>query len=343
MEAHEGAFPNVTTVLKSTGGSRNVVKDILSDLENRYAESTSTHNLTDSTSTADAPTKGGAIQALDNADDGEDEAGAISELEDEDEYEDEDEDEDEFINSGYESEGESEGRDEEEIEESEFSGFRTSGKQEAERERMTFNNGGTTRSGQGESETHSKLSSRLRGMGISSSLQQPSSEVQGSAKRFRPAGLAGSYLPRQDFTESESNRENGRVPEWQTLNYSNTVEKGLRNGTHRGRSGDVSRASAKDRHGLFVRYLSCQATSADLREAFEDCGEIVRAYAIKARPHVKYTYGFVDFKVCADLLWPLIQLCHVDGRVCSFLLKKDAILVRLVCSAVFWSELKLRT
>jgi hypothetical protein len=38
-----------------------------------------------------------------------------------------------------------------------------------------------------------------------------------------------------------------------------------------------------------------------LREAFEDCGEIVRAYAIRARPNVKYTYGFVDFKTVESL------------------------------------------
>lgn len=310
MEDHEGAFPNVSSVLKSTGGSRNVVKDILSDLEKRYVQSTSCENLTDS---VDAPGKEGDVQFLEsyneNFDVGEDEAGIsyISGLKDEDEGE--DEEEGTFNTSGYgDAENEDEEEDAGEWEEFESSGVRTSGEQEAERESLTSNNGGTTESNQGDYGTQSRLSSRLRGMGISNSLQHSSrhnlSESQGSARRFRPAGLAGSSLPRQDFAESESGRENRRVPEWQTLNYSNSSEKRLRNGTHR-KIEDVSGTRSIERHGLFVRYLSCQATSADLREAFEDCGEIVRAYAIRARPNVKYTYGFVDFKVCASRFWPL--------------------------------------
>lgn len=303
MEDHEGSFPNVSTVLKSTGGSRNVVKDIVSDLEKRYMHSFSSENHTDSASIVDASGEADGESSSENFDVGEDEAGISysSGLNDEDE--DEDEEEGTFNTSGY---GDAENEGEEEDTE-EFESF---GKQEAERESGANNNGGTTESNQGDYETQSRLSSRLRGMGISNSLQHSSRhDVSESQGRFRPAGLAGSSLPGQDFSESESNRENGRVPEWQTLDYSNSAEKRLRNGAHgRGRNESVSGTRSNERHGLFVRYLSCHATSADLREAFEDCGEIVRAYAIRARPHVKYTYGFVDFKVRVSHFWPLNQL-----------------------------------
>jgi hypothetical protein len=51
------------------------------------------------------------------------------------------------------------------------------------------------------------------------------------------------------------------------------------------------------KYGLFVRYLSPQATSEDMKEAFQDCGEIVRTQPIRTRINSKFTYGFVDFKV----------------------------------------------
>lgn len=310
MEDHEGSFPNVSAVLKSTGGSRNVVKEILSDLEQRYVHVTS-ESHTNSASIVDAPREPDGESYSENFDVGEDEAGVShnsgSRGEDEDEDEDEDEEEGTFYSSGHgDAENDGEEDDAGESEDFESSGERTSGKLEVERASELSNNGVTTESNQGDNETQSRLSSRLRGMGISNSLQHSSghdlSQSQGSSRRFRPAGLAGSSLPMQDFSESESRRENGMVPEWQTLNFSNSAEKRLRNGAHsRGRIEDVSGTRSNERHGLFVRYLSCHATSADLREAFEDCGEIVRAYAIRARPNVKYTYGFVDFKTIESL------------------------------------------
>ncbi|CAM6108227.1 unnamed protein product [Calypogeia fissa] len=51
-----------------------------------------------------------------------------------------------------------------------------------------------------------------------------------------------------------------------------------------------------DNFGMFIRFLPLAATEADLRAAFEDCGEIVRAQAMVPKgTALKFTYGFVDF------------------------------------------------
>lgn len=306
MEAHQGALPNVTTVLKNTGGARNVVKDILSGLESRYTQPISAQDFASNVSIEEEEKEESSSEIIDEE---REEAGMYNHLGLHEEDEEEEEEKAGEIKIVGDEDAESEGEDEDaedEFEECESSGVRGNENEDIERKTVTSSYDGTTGSSQVGSETHNRLSLRLRGMGISNSLQQltryDSSEVQGTSRRFRPSGMAGSYLPGQDFSESDSNKENGRVPGRQALGYSSAAENGPRNGTYSGgRMEDASGTSSDERHGIFVRYLSCRATPKDLREAFADCGDIVRAYAIRARPNVKYTYGFVDFKTAEAL------------------------------------------
>lgn len=328
MEAHQGALPNVTTVLKNTGGARNVVKDILSGLESRYTQPISAQDFASNVSIEEEEKEESSSEIIDEE---REEAGMYNHLGLHEEDEEEEEEKAGEIKIVGDEDAESEGEDEDaedEFEECESSGVRGNENEDIERKTVTSSYDGTTGSSQVGSETHNRLSLRLRGMGISNSLQQltryDSSEVQGTSRRFRPSGMAGSYLPGQDFSESDSNKENGRVPGRQALGYSSAAENGPRNGTYSGgRMEDASGTSSDERHGIFVRYLSCRATPKDLREAFADCGDIVRAYAIRARPNVKYTYGFVDFKVCAYLLWSLGHLLLWRLKECrNFLYKR---------------------
>lgn len=144
MEDYEGVFLNVSFVLKSMGGSRNVVKDIFSDLEKCYVQLIFCENFMDS---VDVFGKEGDVQFLElyneNFDVGEDEVGIFYILGLKDEDEGEDEEEGMFNILGY---GDVENEDEEEDvgewEEFEFLGVWISGEQEVERESLIFNNGG---------------------------------------------------------------------------------------------------------------------------------------------------------------------------------------------------------
>lgn len=211
MEAHGGAFPSVSCVLKKTGGGRSAVKDILSDVESRLMSKQASldHDHSDDMAGAASTTEGDTHSETSSGEDSEEDDNNITE-----EFE---------ATEGEETTDELE-------------------------KPVTFTNGQMIGSSNGEIETHSELWSRLRKLGTQS------------------------YSPKQKQNAQTESIDQKEAPKGQ-----------------------------EERHGLFVRYLSSQATSVDLKEAFDDCGEIIRAQAIKPRSHQKFTYGFVDFKVCASV------------------------------------------
>ncbi|KAG0575191.1 hypothetical protein KC19_VG325500 [Ceratodon purpureus] len=260
LEAHGGAFPSVSAVLKETGGGRSAVKDILNDVESRFTQLTSRETVTssDGRSTIDgAMEESFGVGPASAEVFGQDALMSSGTSSDDREYSDEEFDTEDVSN-------------EETIEE-------LGGISEAERKSVTFTNGQMIGSSHGEIETHSGLWSRLKKLG-SLSKQQPSS--QGSPS----VALNGS--------SNDSTKECGVTPGFVALSFSNVTELNIRS---------LQNQQLEERHGLFVRYLSPQATPNDLKEAFGDCGEIVRAQAIKPRTHQKYTYGFVDFKTAKAL------------------------------------------
>lgn len=264
MEAHGGAFPTVSTVLKETGGGRSAVKDILNDVENRFTQLTSRQTLFDNPGTSDGTMEenfgvGPASAEILGQDVlNETSLGTSSD----------DSEEEEFDTEDLSSEGM--------IDE-------LGGISEAERKSVTFTNGQMIGSSHGEIETHSGLWSRLRKLG---------SQPQGSKEQPPSVGSSSADQLRQDADGNNSMKENGVTAGSVALSFSDVTDLDIKN--------SFQNQLLEDRHGLFVRYLSPQATPNDLKEAFSDCGEIVRAQAIKPRTHQKYTYGFVDFKVCSS-------------------------------------------
>lgn len=273
MEAHGGAFPSVSAVLKETGGGRNAVKDILNDVESRFTQLTSKQTSSDDSSAGRTAEEVGPASAQFIGDDALNETTSSDDSEDSDDAEG---DVEEFDAEGVSSE--------EIIEE-------VGGISEAERKSVTFTNGQMIGSSHGEIETHSGLWSRLRKLG---SLSQGSKQEQRSQETSSVAHDASSNVDqlRQDGTTGSVALSFSDVSD---LDITNSAQKGGSNGQ------DLLNSKLEERHGLFVRYLSPQATPADLKEAFSDCGEIIRAQAIKPRSHQKFTYGFVDFKTAEAL------------------------------------------
>lgn len=245
MEAHGGAFPSVSAVLKETGGGRSAVKGILSDVESRLQtnkQTSSEENLVVGPAGALHETSSGTSS--------------------------EDSEEDELDTEGVSSE--------EIVDElGEIS--------ETERKSVTFTNGQMIGSSQGEIETHSGLWSRLRKLG---------SKQQRRSQKASSDTSSNGVQTRQDVTT-------GSV----ALSFSDAADLDIKKKPQNGGSNgqELQDPKMEGRHGLFIRYLSPQATPADLKEAFGDCGEIVRAQAIKPRVHQKFTYGFVDFKTSEAL------------------------------------------
>lgn len=248
MEAHAGAFPSVSVVLKETGGGRSAVKDILSDVETRFAQSAGKQATLETLA---------AAQSSDSSETSGDDS------EDSDEVE-------EFVPEGVSGEEiiDSLGR-----------------IPEADKKNVTFTNGQMIGSSHGEIETHSGLWSRLRKLGSQAQGSKPevSSSVASNVDELRREVTTGSVaLSFSDMSDLDVKKEG---------------DKEDANGQ------EALNPKLEERHGLFVRYLSPHATPADLKEAFGDCGEIVRAQAIKPRTHQKFTYGFVDFKVCVIIAY----------------------------------------
>lgn len=287
MEAHQGAFPSMKVVLKETGGARNVVKEILSTMEDQFAktkEVTGSFASEDllpcevpvSSSTHDLAATGEIMSSSENS---------SSDSSSEEESEDETVGDDNY--PGFES--------------------RRLSKEitEVEKKHVTITNGQMIGSSQGEIETHSGLWSRLRGMGAKKPANQGYQQQSGNSKDAR---AQTERLSSRRVLDQQSRQEIN--PEIRALkeNRSSTIDsvalgytdptKRLLN-QNRNQNGIMVPKDSPDRHGLFVRYLSPNATSADMVEAFADCGEIVRAQAIKGRSTSMYTYGFVDFKVCS--------------------------------------------
>ena len=276
METHGGVFPNVSTVLKETGGGWSVVKDILNDVENRFTHSTSRQTSLDKSSAGRSTSGGtrvenfgvgpGSTQVF-----GQDGLNATSlgtssdDTEDSDEEVDAEEFDDEDVGS------------EEMIEE-------LGGIPEAERKSVTFTNGQMIGSSYGEIETHSGLWQRLRKIGSQLTQQQSSQETSSVALN----SSSNADQLRQD-ADGNTMQENGETTGSVALSFNDVTDLDIKK--------SFQDQQLEERHGLFIRYLSPQATPNDLKEAFNDCGEIVRAQAIKPRTQQKYTYGFVDFKV----------------------------------------------
>lgn len=305
MEAHQGVFPSVSVVLKGTGGGRNVVKDILSDLEGRLGSEnviqkstkvSSHQEVTNQSLGVESTLRDVALSTQDIV--GEDKPYDLS---DEVEVSEVSEESDESSESGDE---ETDVFDDPEVTSEEYR-ERSRGRQELLNKSTTLTNGKMT-SNQGEIENYSGLWSRLRGMGTSSQSPQqapkqqaPSQDATRASRRHWPAGQGGgaSKLLKQNLSGNETLRENGSSSQdYVALTYDSTTENELKDPIQHG-VWNEELLGTEDRHGLFIRYLSPQATPNDMRDAFADCGEIIRAQAIKSRTNSKYTYGFVDFKV----------------------------------------------
>ena len=262
MGAHGGAFPSVSAVLKETGGARSAVKDILNDVESRFTQLSSREraNSSDGRSTSNGKMEESfGVGSASVQVFGQDSLSGTSSGTSSDDSEDSD------------VEFDTEDVSNEEIFE-ELGGI-----PEAERKRVTFTNGQMIGSSHGEIETHSGLWSRLKKLGSQSQDLKQQLCSQGSPS----VAFNGS--------SNDSAKECGVTPGSVALSFSDVTELDVKK---------FQNQQLEERHGLFVRYLSPQATPNDLKEAFSDCGEIVRAQAIKPRTHQKYTYGFVDFKVC---------------------------------------------
>lgn len=261
MEAHGGAFPSVTAVLKETGGGRSAVKDILNDVESRFTQLTSGQTALDNSS-AGRSTSDGTMEESFGA------GPASAQVFGQDALN--------VTSSGTSSEDSDEEFDTEDVSNEEMI-EELGGIPEAERKSVTFTNGQMIGSSHGEIETHSGLWSRLRKLGS----QSQASKQQLSSQESPSVAFNGS--------SNDATKEDGVTTGSVALSFSEVTDLDIKN--------SFQNQQLEERHGLFVRYLSPQATPNDLKEAFNDCGEIVRAQAIKPRTHQKYTYGFVDFKV----------------------------------------------
>ncbi len=339
MDSNDGAFPSVSVVLKGTGGGRNMVKDIMSELERRYVNGSPLANaLQDSSNEENADAK---IEEQDQLTDILYEAPESRSGEDWDGTEVE-----ELIESrnstGRESSHDNSLNEEYEVEDEGFSRRRN-----LEQAGLTLTNGQMTGASKGEIETHSELWSRLRGIGSSSSPSKkqgsPSQQEAQQKSRINGDGVRMG-LEINESAENDSDEGDDEDEDEEDGDYEHNEAAGFVAMSYpefpEGDEYDVSRPGGfekrslqtngmrmpKDalvgKYGLFVRYLSPQATAEDMREAFQDCGEIVRTQPIKSRVNSKFTYGFVDFKVSfspSQFTWEsVLELVRTDYVVWAF-------------------------
>jgi hypothetical protein len=321
MNSNDGAFPSVSVVLKGTGGGRNVVKDIMSELESHYVKGRPLATASqDSGSDEDASEKikeqdplADTLNRVPEFHSGED--GNSMEVDKQ------------LETMGMNGIGREFSSGEQSLNtsfEAEHEGFR--GRKDLGQGGLILTNGQMTGASKGEIETHSELWSRLRGIGSSSSPTkkqvspsqqeaQQKSHINGDGVRM---GLEINESAGNDSDEGDDEDEEKDEDE-EDVDYDHNEAAGFAAMSYpefpEGDEYDVSRPGGfekrslqtngmrmpKDalvgKYGLFVRYLSPQATAEDMREAFQDCGEIVRTQPIKSRVNSKFTYGFVDFKV----------------------------------------------
>ncbi|XP_024378442.1 uncharacterized protein [Physcomitrium patens] len=286
MQAHEGEFPSVSVVLKETGGGRSAVKEILHDVQSRFTQlSKQTSSIVSNSriATDGIPEEDGvdsSASGLGVVGDPLSEMSTDAETSGTSSDDSEDSDDAEGSIEEFDPEDVGNGAIIEELE----------GIPEAEGKSVTFTNGQMIGSSHGEIETHSGLWSRLRKLGASQGSKPRQSSQQSPSD--------GDHL-RQDVDQNNSTKENRAPSGSVALSFSDVTDLNIKNSAQK--VGSNGRDEQEDRHGLFLRYLSPQATPADLKEAFSDCGEIIRAQAIKPRTHQKYTYGFVDFKTAEAL------------------------------------------
>lgn len=368
MDSNHGAFPSVSTVLKGTGGGRNVVRDILNDLETRFSSKHLTQtpenagggeavsrNLDKKMKSIAHSTEQAVGEGNEDLQDGRQTVVDLSPLEIKEGLGAEVKEHSNTGKSDQEVTGSSSGRQEEavveaaghhlgqqstngvvheslsqtaaedmvtEVEEylttgvnGQGVGGEASGRVEIETKTLTLTNGQMMGASHGEIETHSGLWSRLRRMGTNQSLKQGPTQQSDHEKVDATPRRTGSQrilkLGGQGFPESGSMKQKNGLPGSPALGTSNEPEDDSRNilqstGSREsslGTGAGVRKGTEGSKHGLFVRYLLPEATADDMREAFADCGEIVRTQAIKNRSKAKFTYGFVDFKVCISLLY----------------------------------------
>ncbi|KAJ7554102.1 hypothetical protein O6H91_06G124800 [Diphasiastrum complanatum] len=86
------------------------------------------------------------------------------------------------------------------------------------------------------------------------------------------------------------------------------------NGTDQKKKPFLSADLQPPRHRAYVKFLNPTATNDDLQQAFADCGEIVKAQAVKpTKQNTRFTYGFVDFKTAAGLSRALRKNAKIKG------------------------------
>jgi hypothetical protein len=186
---------------------------------------------------------------------------------------------------------------------------------------LILTNGQMTGASKGEIETHSGLWARLRGIGSSAIKKQDSSQQASQQQKLSDGGgVVSTGLEFEESAESGSDEDDDddedEDDDDEAVDYNHSSSAGLsypelsegggdeynvsrpgglgRRALHNGMR--TSKDAPIGKYGLFVRYLSPQATSEDMKEAFQDCGEIVRTQPIRTRINSKFTYGFVDFK-----------------------------------------------
>jgi len=317
MNSNDGAFPSVSVVLKGTGGGRNVVKDIMSELESHYVKGRPLATASqDSGSDEDASEKikeqdplADTLNRVPEFHSGED--GNSMEVDKQ------------LETMGMNGIGREFSSGEQSLNtsfEAEHEGFR--GRKDLGQGGLILTNGQMTGASKGEIETHSGLWARLRGIGSSAIKKQDSSQQASQQQKLSDGGgVVSTGLEFEESAESGSDEDDDddedEDDDDEAVDYNHSSSAGLsypelsegggdeynvsrpgglgRRALHNGMR--TSKDAPIGKYGLFVWYLSPQATSEDMKEAFQDCGEIVRTQPIRTRINSKFTYGFVDFKV----------------------------------------------
>ncbi|KAL3692459.1 hypothetical protein R1sor_006110 [Riccia sorocarpa] len=235
--AHEGKLPSLSAVLKETGGSRVIVKDILDELTSKSSTGESASSELDSERSSEArvvPSSGRMnIEEV-----------STSDL------------------SG---------------DESEFDAT----------DEASPTTGQSPNTNSGEVASDAGLWRRLRSLGSS---QQEDGGPQ-RVGRSSPVSF-DSYDSELDEAEDADEFE---ADDYEEADAS-TIVPAVVPGSSQSRPAASPSSSASESHGLFIRFLPLSATESDLRAAFQDCGEIVRAQAMQPKGSgLRFTYGFVDF------------------------------------------------
>ncbi|BBN05698.1 hypothetical protein MPTK1_3g15270 [Marchantia polymorpha subsp. ruderalis] len=260
--SHEGKWPSLTAILKETGGSRVIVKDILDELTSKsgsaVAASLSTQEIDDSSVELEtAPEvrgvpKYGTVGSLGRT---EVEAVSTSDL----------------------------SSDEEELESP--VGYLP--------DDSSPNSDAKSNRSSGEVASDAGLWRKLRNLG--SSQQDASLE----AKEESPQPAARSPTPVTFDSYDTDLEEDGDIDELAGDDFEESDDAPgpvVVPHHHHSRPAPSSTPPAVESHGLFIRFLPLSATETDLRAAFQDCGEIVRAQAMQPKGSgLRFTYGFVDF------------------------------------------------